>query len=232
MKLIKEIRENVAILTLRGDFDSFVCNPFIEQVNDIFDKGINHLVVDLRLVLFINSTGIGALIKAHKETKKREGGMVLCRPSKFVTGVLETLGLTNLFQIAEDPEKAVADLGASQDGMDVGGDNKVIIRLPGKGKETCIGKILSIEEKGMAISISEAKDEVAVGTEIGVKFRVPLFMKSYYFDALAEVTDTVHSTSDFRIKCTFKSMAEEDLKSISQFVEEMKFLKGEAKKNS
>ena len=70
MKLIKEIRDNVAILTLKGDFDSFVCQPFIDQVNAIHKEGIHNFVVDLRLILFINSTGIGTLIKVHKEAQK------------------------------------------------------------------------------------------------------------------------------------------------------------------
>ena len=232
MKLIKEIRENVAILTLKGDFDSFVCTPFIEQVKAIFNEGVNTLIVDLRLILFINSTGIGTLIKAHKDAQKRGGILALSRPSKFVGGVLETLGLTSLFKIYDDPEKAIEDLGASQDGADLGSDNSVIIHLPGKGKEKCVGKMISLEEDGMSLMVQESKQELAVGEEIKLKFRLPLFMKSHYFDAVASITEAVHSTSGVKLKCGFKSMGDEDRKSISQFVQEMKYLRQEARKEA
>jgi len=195
MKLIKEIRENTAILTLKGDFDSFVCTPFIDQVNAILTEGVNTLIVDLRLILFINSTGIGTLIKAHKNAHKRGGSLVLSRPSKFVAGVLETLGLNDFFKIYDDPEKAIADLGASQDGADLGGDNSIIIHLPGKGGEKCVGKMVSLEEEGMTLTVQDPREGLAVGEDIKVKFRLPLFMKSHYFDAVATVTEAVHSTS-------------------------------------
>lgn len=230
MKLIKEIRENVAVLTLKGDFDSFVCQPFIEQVNAIHGDGIHNLVVDLRLILFINSTGVGTLIKAHKEAKKKGGSLVLSRPSNFVTGVLETLGLNDLFKIYDDPEKAITELGASADGADLAGENSVIIHIPGQTKETCVAKMVSLEEETMTLNIPESKDELATDAEIKIKFRLPLFMKSRYFDAKARITETVHSTSGVRIKCAFTEIAADDRKSIAQFVEEMKYLRGEARK--
>jgi len=229
MKLIKEIRENVALLTLKGDFDSFVCTPFIDQVGAILKEGVTNLVVDLRLILFINSTGIGTLIKVHKQTQKQGGKLVLSRPSKFVTGVLDTLGLTQIFKIYDDPEKAIADLGASRDGTDLGGDNSVIIHLAHQAKETCVGKILSLEEENLAIDISEKRDDLVVGAEIKVKFRLPLFMKGHYFDAVCAITEAVHTPSGVKIKCTFKSMNDDDRKSISQFVQEMKYLRQEAR---
>lgn len=227
MKLIKEIRENVAILTLKGDFDSFVCQPFIDQVNAIHKEGIHNFVVDLRLILFINSTGIGTLIKVHKEAQKENGNVVLCRPSKFVTGVLETLGLHSLFKVYDDPDAAVKELGGTGDGADLGGDSSVIVHI---GKTKIVGKMASLEEDGMAIVVPEAGDELAAGAEIKVKFRLPLFMKSHYFDAVAEVAETVHTTQGVKLSCAFKSMADDDRVSISQFVKEMKFLRQEARK--
>ena len=232
MKLIKELREDVAILTLKGDFDSFVCAPFMEQVNAIFSEGINSLIVDLRLILFINSTGIGTLIKAHKEAQKNGGDLVLSRPSNFVTGVLETLGLTSLFKIYDDPEKAVADLGASHDGADLGADSSVIIDVPGGGKEKCVGKIVVLEEEAITISVPEPRDDLAVGADVKLKFRLPLFMKAHYFDAGGTITEAVHSASGVKIKADLKSMADEDRKSIAQFVQEMKYLRHEARRGS
>ena len=229
MKLIKEIRDNVAILTLKGDFDSFVCKPFIEQVNAIHGDDIHNFVIDLRLILFVNSTGIGTLIKAHKEAKAQGGTLVLSRPSKFVTGVIETLGLDKLFSIYEDPDKAASELGCTGDGTDLGGDASVIVNIPGKDK--CVGKMAALEEDGMTLTLPAANVDLPVGSDIKLKFRLPLFMKSHYFDAGATVVEAIRSGESLKIKCSFTNMDDENRSSISQFVQEMKFLREEARKD-
>lgn len=229
MKLIKEIRDNAAILTLKGEFDSFVCNPFVEEIRSILKNNIKFLIVDLRLVLFINSTAIGTLVKLHKEAKKAHGRMVLCRPSNFVNDVLDSLGLKEVFTIAEDPEAALAALGADSDGMDMGGDNSVILTLP-EGKDKCVGKISALEEKYIMINLSDPKKDLVLGSACKVKFRLPLFRKGHYFEAGVVIEEAAHTETNSVIKCAFKDMKEEDRKSIAQFVEEMKFLRAEARK--
>lgn len=231
MKLIKEIRENAAILTLKGDFDSFVCGPFMAEVQELFQSGTQYLIADMRLVLFINSTAIGTLVKAHKEAKKHGGDLVICRPSKFVANVLDTLGLMSFFKIGEEPEKAIEELGASGEGMEMGADSSVIVHLPGKSKETCIGKIVSMDEDGLTMRIEEPREELVQGAECKIKFRLPLFRKGHYFEADVSITESVHSTTGVQLKCGFDNISDDDRKSIAQFVEEMKFLRAEARKN-
>ena len=40
----------------------------------LVERGVNHLILDLRLVKFINSTALGAVIKAHKRCRAEGGG--------------------------------------------------------------------------------------------------------------------------------------------------------------
>jgi anti-anti-sigma factor len=230
MKLIKEIRENAALLTLKGEFDSFVVGPFMEEIKALFKNDVKFLIIDMRLVLFINSTAIGTLVKIHKETKAEGGRLILSRPSNFVNGVLDSLGLMSVFTITDDPEKAMEELVASTTGTDVGEEGSVIIRLPGKGTDTCIGKMSVLDESGMTIRLSEPRDELAAGTECEVKFRLPLFRKGHYFTAGVEISGVEGSGSDTRLRCAIKKIGDEDRKAIAQFVEEMKFLRSEARK--
>ncbi len=230
MKLIKEFRENAAILTLRGEFDSFVCTPFVKEVESIF-KEVKFVIIDLRLVLFINSTAIGSLVKLHKGAKKEGGRLVLTRPSNFVNDVLDSLGLKEVFTISDDPEKALKELGASDDGTDISGDSSVIIQPTG-GKGKCIGQMSSIDEAGITVKITEQREDLAEGTECKVKFRLPLYMKGHYFEAQAEITESKKIDTGTSLTCSFKSMNDDDQKSIAQYVEEMKFLRSEAKKNN
>jgi len=65
MRLIKEMRGDAVVLTLKGEFDSFVCNPFLEQMDNLLAADIKYTVLNMRYVRFINSTGIGSIIKTR-----------------------------------------------------------------------------------------------------------------------------------------------------------------------
>ena len=70
MKIDKSLQDDYAILTLKGEFDTFYCPALMQEVETLVERGINHLVLDMRLVKFINSTALGAVIKAHKHTSR------------------------------------------------------------------------------------------------------------------------------------------------------------------
>ena len=58
MKIDREINGDLAILSLRGEFDSFVVNSFLEEVEALVANGISSIVLDMRMVKFIMSTAI------------------------------------------------------------------------------------------------------------------------------------------------------------------------------
>jgi anti-anti-sigma factor len=202
----------------------------MEEIKALYKNDVKFLVVDMRLVLFINSTAIGTLVKIHKEAKAEGGRLVLCRPSNFVNGVLDSLGLMSVFTITDDPEKALEEIRATASGTEVGEEGSVIIRIPGKGTDTCIGKMAALDEGSMTIRLSEPRVELAVGEECEVKFRLPLFRKGHYFEAGVEITGAEGSGSDTRLNCVIKKIGDDDKKAIAQFVEELKFLRSEARK--
>ena len=56
MKIDKSQHDDYAVLTLKGEFDTFYCPALMEEVEDLLERGVNHLILDMRLVKFINST--------------------------------------------------------------------------------------------------------------------------------------------------------------------------------
>ena len=91
--------QGVSLLTVSGDFDAFAANPFLEQVETIVQAGSIHLVVNLRLVLFINSTAIGCLIKSRKRLRGLGGDLVLSETSQRAKTSLESLGLGSVLKV-------------------------------------------------------------------------------------------------------------------------------------
>ena len=120
MKLLKESLGNVVLLTLKGEFDSFVTNAFGNEIAKIQGEGANRIVLNQRLVKFINSTALGSIIKARKACREAGGDLVISSPSPAVREAMESLGLDRVFRIYEDDDAAVAALAGGADGAGPG----------------------------------------------------------------------------------------------------------------
>jgi hypothetical protein len=58
MKIDKAVNDDYTVLTLKGEFDTFYCPALMQEVETLVERGVNHLVLDMRLVRFINSTAL------------------------------------------------------------------------------------------------------------------------------------------------------------------------------
>jgi anti-anti-sigma factor len=66
MHISVEPRDDHAILHLRGEFDTYYVPLLQKEIDDLAKAGIVRVVLNLRLVKFINSTALGAIIKSSK----------------------------------------------------------------------------------------------------------------------------------------------------------------------
>jgi exopolysaccharide biosynthesis WecB/TagA/CpsF family protein/anti-anti-sigma factor len=65
----------------------------------------NVAVLDLSAVNFMDSTGLGVIMKGYKLCKEREGGLILLNPSQPVRLLIETLKLQRLIPVASSEEE-------------------------------------------------------------------------------------------------------------------------------
>ncbi|MET8147080.1 STAS domain-containing protein [Actinoplanes sp. NPDC049668] len=61
-----------------------------------------HIVVDLHAVRFIDSSGLGLLVRARQRARQREATFDLVAPSRFVLTVLHTMRLETAFRTFSD----------------------------------------------------------------------------------------------------------------------------------
>jgi anti-anti-sigma factor len=95
-----------AIVRLYGEFDLSSEKGFREEMEMLLQGEISTLVLDLRELTFMDSTGMRAIIAVH-QTALREGydHAVLCGDGS-VRRVLEETGLSDVLPIV-DPSDAV-----------------------------------------------------------------------------------------------------------------------------
>jgi anti-sigma B factor antagonist len=82
-----------------------------DTLADLMSSGDTRVVLDLSEVPWIDSSGIGLLVKILTSAKQRGGSIKLLNPSKFTVQTLKMICLLDLFDVFDDQEKAVASFG-------------------------------------------------------------------------------------------------------------------------
>jgi anti-sigma B factor antagonist len=93
-----------AYLVLIGELDMSCTKRFRDSLAKSVADLTDHLVIDLRSVTFIDSTGLALLLKA--DTTAREDGFrlhVVRSPTDIVKAVFEASGLDRLLPFCDDP---------------------------------------------------------------------------------------------------------------------------------
>lgn len=245
MKIDKSFLEDYAILTLKGEFDTFYCPRFQEEVEALFEQGVNHVILNMRLVKFVNSTALGAIIKAHKRAKAEGGELVVSRPSSFVQKVVSSLGIDQLVAMFDDEDAAIKHVVQSLNSLELASDapvdeEKVLVTFPDDtraqqlgGRKTLIGKMRNVDGERVqftwsgtrqGLSIDQCKQLFFRGSELKLKFQVKLFKKGF-FEVGAEVTDVAADEDGVRVTARYRDIPESDKEALRQFAADMEFLK-------
>ncbi len=106
MQVTVEPRDSFTILHLRGEFDTFYCPMLQKEIDGLIAAGVNRVALNLRLVKFINSTALGAIIKASKSLTSDGGKLVISRPSLFCRDIIEKVGLDRVVPVHDSDEAA------------------------------------------------------------------------------------------------------------------------------
>jgi anti-anti-sigma factor len=122
MHIDVEHSENHATLHLRGEFDTYYVRNLQDEIDALIEGGVSRIVLNLRLVKFINSTALGAIIKASKALNARGGKLVIARPSTFCREIIEKVGLNRVVPIFDSDEAAVQGLSGPTPPAPVKGD--------------------------------------------------------------------------------------------------------------
>lgn len=109
MELTTREEGRVTIVTVHGDL--VIGEPestFKKTVTRLLEEGNVNLLVDLERVGFLDSSGLGALVRALTNSQKEGGQTKLLRPGPQVRKLLEMTKLDSVFELHDDLEQAVS----------------------------------------------------------------------------------------------------------------------------
>lgn len=105
--VIEEANDQVRIVQPAGRIDLSCAFDLRGALTKQVQRG-GTLIVDLQEVLFMDSSGLGALISGFKAAKKIGTGFCLMRPNRQVSYVLHSSALNRVFPIYHSREEALA----------------------------------------------------------------------------------------------------------------------------
>lgn len=96
------------VIKLSGTLDSKQANEMRQSVAEYVKAGAKVVVLDLKEVGFIDSSGLGALVMALKDAKYAGSEMFLCSLGEQPRMLFELTGVDSVFQVFID--RAALDL--------------------------------------------------------------------------------------------------------------------------
>ena len=111
MKIKETFYRKVAVLSLRGKLmGPPASTDLYEKVTALLEEGVTRIVFDLGHVNWINSLGVGAIVKCFTAVNSAKGALHLVKLTDKVRSVFVMSQLTKIFKIHDSVENAVEEL--------------------------------------------------------------------------------------------------------------------------
>lgn len=105
-------RDGYSVVAVVGELDVYTAPALEESLGGLIDDGVSAFAVDLTGVSFLDSTGLGLIIKALKWTREIDGTLKVVADSEKVLKVFRMTGLDSVITITSSVDEAVAPAGA------------------------------------------------------------------------------------------------------------------------
>ncbi len=105
------LKEQDGITIVRLDGELIDDAPeVVEAISELFTGPGKRIIVDAGGVPFMNSTGLGELVRMNAQANIQESRLVIAAPSNFVAGVFQATRLDAFFEVYPTVEDAIANL--------------------------------------------------------------------------------------------------------------------------
>ena len=98
------------VVAVTGEIDLFTAPEFKQRVSAPIDAGRTHVVVDLTETTFIDSTGLGVLIRGVERLNTEGGRLAVVCVDPNIVKVFEVTGLDRIFTIYSTRDEALTQV--------------------------------------------------------------------------------------------------------------------------
>lgn len=103
--------DRAAVIVVSGELDLASAPALEEELNRALTNGADLLIVDLRELEFIDSTGLGLLIKANRQAEAAGRRFAIVRGQSQVQRLLGVTGIEQRLTLVNSPEELLETAG-------------------------------------------------------------------------------------------------------------------------
>ncbi|MGI8506799.1 MAG: STAS domain-containing protein [Solirubrobacteraceae bacterium] len=96
-----------AIIVVRGELDLASSPELEEQLERVWDSGTELVVIDLRELEFMDSTGLSVIVRAHQRLTEEGRVLSLVKGSQQVQRLFDVTGVAERLQLVDTPEEVL-----------------------------------------------------------------------------------------------------------------------------
>ena len=105
------------IVVVGGELDVYTAPKLRDTITELLAAGVYAIVIDMRDVEFLDSSGLGVLVSALKKVRAHDGSLQLICNQNRVLKIFRITGLAEVFVIHESVDAALAgNRGPTADG--------------------------------------------------------------------------------------------------------------------
>ena len=106
------VKKDVLILRLKGELDDISVNDLRSRISNYIDSyNIKHLVINVKELSFMDSSGIGFIIGRYHQIKKKGGEVTISNINNKIERLIYVSGLAKICKIRESEEAVLISLG-------------------------------------------------------------------------------------------------------------------------
>mgnify|MGYP003879393013 CR=1 FL=1 len=105
LRISLDTRDKTLIVNFNGELDHHSAEEIRKEIDKIyFDKGLKNIVLDLKKLNFMDSSGIGLIMGRYKNVSDNGGKLFVVNASSRVDKILRMSGIQKIVQICESLE--------------------------------------------------------------------------------------------------------------------------------
>ncbi|NOX34660.1 MAG: STAS domain-containing protein [Deltaproteobacteria bacterium] len=109
-KIKSKEKENIGVITVEGEVDMFTSPSLRDKLLPFFEKEVKGIIVNLKGVSFMDSSGIATLVEGLQWSRKDDRQFILTGLGENVLNALCLTKLDNVFNIKTNADDAYKKL--------------------------------------------------------------------------------------------------------------------------
>ncbi|MGC8833920.1 MAG: STAS domain-containing protein [Armatimonadota bacterium] len=110
LEVVTRESNGLPVIDVAGEIDVYSVQMFKKALDEVFESGGKHILVDLTDVSYMDSSGFGALLGATKRLRPIGGSIGLIGCNEVISRMLKITRLDTIFNMYETEAEAVAAL--------------------------------------------------------------------------------------------------------------------------